>query len=585
MLGTYACLLLIGGASSVIGQAVFALGGRRSWSGLAPAVGLAVLISLAWATVRLPGEGVTALIALGALTAIAGVVVWRRRPGFERGEVRLKIAVAIGAIVLASLPFLVEWRFGILGTGLNPDMSQHLFATDRLASGDTERLISEGYPLGPHALVVALSQPGPGLVQAFNGLMIATAVATCLAALAAIARPPTSLAVAAALTAGFAYLLASNYIQGAFKEALAALFLLAFAIGLAELAGGGPERRPVRRALRALPLVALAAGAVYAYSFPGLLWLGGALGVWTAIELGRGLRRGGAAEALRLVRLAAPTALAGFAMLAIAIAPELGRIVEFASFETFDPEGPGLGNLFNRISPLEALGIWPSGDFRLEPGDGGVPAALFYLGAGFGAAALGYGLLRWLRAGERAVPAALLGAAMLWLYALTAGTPYQEAKALVVLAPLVALISVRALAREAPRAIAVAFIIAAGGSAVLALVNGPVGPSAYSPALAELRSKLGPRSTIVFGPPELLSEQQGRDYLNWELRDNRICIEPFEDGVTKPPRGASVLRVLLDDQGAVVPDGASLVRGAPLADEPCALIGDRARADPGTAGE
>ena len=43
-------------------------------------------------------------------------------------------------------------------------------------------------------------------------------------------------------------------------------------------------------------------------------------------------------------------------------------------FETFDPDGAGLGNLFNRISPLEALGIWPSGDFRIDPGDGFAPA-------------------------------------------------------------------------------------------------------------------------------------------------------------------------------------------------------------------
>ena len=37
------------------------------------------------------------------------------------------------ALLAASLPFIVEGRFGILGTGLNPDMSQHLFAADRLA--------------------------------------------------------------------------------------------------------------------------------------------------------------------------------------------------------------------------------------------------------------------------------------------------------------------------------------------------------------------------------------------------------------------------------------------------------------------
>ena len=48
-----------------------------------------------------------------------------------------------------------------------------------------------------------------------------------------------------------------------------------------------------------------------------------------------------------------------------------------------------------------------------------------------GSAALGFGLAWWWRRGERAVPAALAAAVALWLYALIAGTPYQEAKALV----------------------------------------------------------------------------------------------------------------------------------------------------------
>ena len=42
--------------------------------------------------------------------------------------------VELPRVALASLPFIVERRFGVLGTGLNPDMSQHLFAVDRLAT-------------------------------------------------------------------------------------------------------------------------------------------------------------------------------------------------------------------------------------------------------------------------------------------------------------------------------------------------------------------------------------------------------------------------------------------------------------------
>ena len=120
-------------------------------------------------------------------------------------------------------------------------------------------------------------------------------------------------------------------------------------------------------------------------------------------------------------------------------------MVDFASFETFNPSGPGLGNLFNPISPLEALGIWPSGDFRLDPGDGAVPAVGFYLGELLGLLALAHGLAWWLWRHERAVPIALAVAAALFAYAHFAGTPYQAAKSIVIAAPLAMLIAARAL--------------------------------------------------------------------------------------------------------------------------------------------
>src|SRR5919106_1585184 len=175
MLGTYASFLLVLGLSALVGQAVLAACGRQTSSSLSPAIGLAALISVAWGTVRLPGEGLAALIAIGALGIVA-VAVLRSGVRDAASELRVGVPVALIALLAASLPFIVEGRFGILGTGLNPDMSQHLFAADRLAEGASERLISDGYPLGPHALVVAVSELGPSSVDAFNGLTLAIAV-------------------------------------------------------------------------------------------------------------------------------------------------------------------------------------------------------------------------------------------------------------------------------------------------------------------------------------------------------------------------------------------------------------------------
>ena len=166
MPAAYLSLIAILAASALAGQAVFALCGRREWSWLSPAIGLGLICALAWGTVRMPGEGSTALVALGVLTMVSAAILWSDwwcyLPAMRRG-----VPTLIGAVVLVSLPFIVEQRVGILGTSLNPDMSQHLFAAERLADGGVERLISQGYPLGPHSVVVAARryrhQPRPGL--------------------------------------------------------------------------------------------------------------------------------------------------------------------------------------------------------------------------------------------------------------------------------------------------------------------------------------------------------------------------------------------------------------------------------------
>jgi hypothetical protein len=598
MLGTYASFLLVLGLSALVGQALLAACGRRDWSWLSPAVGLAVLISIAWGSVRLPGEGLAAVIAI-ALVAAAAIVFLRTGVRNAVSELRIAVPIALLGLLAASLPFIVEGRFGILGTGLNPDMSQHLFAADRLASGGTERLISDGYPLGPHALVVALSELGPSTVHAFDGLTLAIAVAACLAPLVMLAESPAWTRVLGALIVGLVYLVASSVVQGAFKETMQALFVLAFAIGLHELARGRLLPASTSRLRGSIPLAVIAVGTVYAYSFPGLAWLAGAALLWAAIELALAVGRESPGAAARLVRAAVPTLAVGLLVLGVAVAPEVGRLASFADFETFDPDGAGLGNLFDRLSPLEALGVWPSGDFRVEPGDGSVPAVVFYLGAALGAAALALGL-RWsLRRGERALPAALGAALVLWLYALTAGTPYQEAKALVLVSPLVALVAVRGLVAGALVPLTLVYLLAAGGSSVLALANGPVGPPGYSPALAELRPQLGRGSVLVRARPELLDEQHGRDYLVWELRGHRICVVSTENRAALSRPGISVVVTVFDVGGGEVPDDLSEapiavgpgytayptpealgVEGRRPGPGPCPFIPDGARADP-----
>jgi len=531
VIGTYAAVAAVCVSALALGQAAICLCGGRRWSWLAPALGLALLCALCWGTVRLPGDGVVSAVAVLVLT-VAAIVYLRGRVEGAGEALAAGWPVALAALLAASLPFAVEGHFGILGTSFNPDMSQHLLAADRLTEGHSSQLLNQGYPLGPHSIVAALNKGlGIGLVQGFSGLTVAVAILASLTALGAFVELPLLPRSAGALLVGLAYVVASYFAQGAFKETMQALFLLGFVLALRE-----STRTWAGLPLRFVPAALIAVGSVYTYSFPGLIWLGGAVVLW-------------------LIVTRPPVRPLGLATLAffVLIAPEIGRMVDFHSFETFDPNGAGLGNLFGQISPFEVLGIWPSGDFRLAPGDGAVPAPAYYLGVAFALALFAYGVVQLWRRRETAILAGLAAAALAYAAARLGGTPYTSAKAIEIAAPLVALAILLPIAGRAgclipamrgkgtthwlsPLAAAV-FMVAAGLCSLLALANAPIGPTSFSSKLSDYRRLVGEGPTLVVASPQLLSEQHGSPFLSWELRGGRVCIQSTEEAGGKPPAG------------------------------------------------
>jgi hypothetical protein len=554
VIGTYAAALAVCVASLAIGQAVIALCGGRGWSWTAAPVGLALLCAVCWATVRLPGHG--SISAIVVLLLLAASLAYLQGRGFGWREALAQgWPVAVLAVLGASLPFIVEGHFGILGTSFNPDMSQHLLAADQLAHGHSGQLIRQGYPLGPHSIVVALNKGlDIGLVKGFSGVTVAVAVLAPLTALATFRDLRALPRTAAALLVGLAYVVASYFAQGAFKEVMLAFFLLGFVLFLREAA-----REPTDSPLRFAPAALIAVGAVYTYSFPGLLWLLGTAVVWAVVELL--LRKRLDSSLVKSVSVAV-------GVLVVLVAPEIGRMIDFHKFETFDPNGPGLGNLFGQVSPFEAFGIWPSGDFRLAPGDGAVPAAAYYLGAAFATVLLLYGIWRCWRGRETVVLSGLFVAAVAYLAARVGGTAYTAGKAIEIAAPLCALtillpLTERAqlflMASRAPKGTVggegpwrggrddrggvlafvacIVFVAAAGLCSALALANAPVGPSSYSPALTGLRPLVADGSTVVLASPDLLEDDHGTNYIAWELRGGRVCIETRAEAEGKPPKG------------------------------------------------
>jgi hypothetical protein len=266
------------------------------------------------------------------------------------------------------------------------------------------------------------------------------------------------------------------------------------------------------------------------------------------------------------------------------VAPEIGRMVDFKQFETFDPNGPGLGNLFGQVSPFEALCIWPSGDFRLAPGDGAVPALGYYLGIAFALALLAYGLVWLWRRRETAILSGLAAAALAYAAARTVGTPYTAAKAIEIGAPLVALAIVLPLFAKSwflspdiedkgtTRSVWVAaaaglFLLAAGVCSLLALANAPVGPTSYSSTLSEYRKLVGEGPTLVLASPQLLDEEHGEPFLAWELRGGRVCIKSTDDPSVPP----GVRFVVRDEGGWTL----TRVKNPTPGKSPCPLIAVR----------
>src|SRR5215207_5277750 len=390
---------LITAASLLLGAAIMAVSGRPRHSPVGPAAGLSALLVICGIAVKLPGHAVTAAVAAGVALIVAFVVFGRSSA--PTGSVR---AGAIGAALLAALPYLVSGRIGILGQGLiNDDWASHLLFAEWVDThaGPTPDLIEDGYPLGPHAIVAAAAKiTGASLLEAFAGLTGAIAVLLALTAYGALPGVRGLLRAPAAVLVSSPYLAAAYFSQGAFKEPMLALALIGFALALPAIRPGWTGTGEWRAAK---PLGVIAAGTIYNYSFPGLAWLLGAALIWMLLVAWR--ERGPAAPGLfarlRLrdrLRGAKPALLVAIGIPILLAIPEIFRLASFSGFEAINPQGEGpsvgFGNLRQALNPLEAFGIWPSGEFRITPANSGTPEIAFYLGGLLAVAAFAWGLGR-----------------------------------------------------------------------------------------------------------------------------------------------------------------------------------------------
>lgn len=528
MIGTYVSAALICAASLLVGRALLLLAGRGGWTWLEPAAGFGAILAVAGLLARAPGHGTSSTLGVVLVVAVSGAILalsHRRpsasarlkpfgtyRPQKASGEVRNGLLVALAVALVLSIPFAITARWGLLGVGLNNDLGLHLAWAEWLRSGigptpDT------GYPLGPHGLAVATAAfPGIGLGQAFVGEILAIGVLTGLTALGALGRLRPGRRLLAATLVAVPYLAVSYYAQGTFKETAEALFALGVAVGLHNIDA------PFSRWRDALPWLAIAAGVFFAYSFAGLAWPVGIVALWSFTR--PAVRRALAPRAL-LRFLLRPLTLVAVALLA-AIGFAATVVGPFGFAESFNTVAAA--NTYGPVSPLEALGVWPTPNYRLEA-PGGVRLAGLW--GALGALAVLVGLIWWVRRRELAVPAGLLACALLYLAAVFTSGEYSQAKALIIGAPLAMLVAIRPLlaefgARLAWSGLAVVFVAAAAWSSLLVLRDAPVGPAGHG---GELSAFL----PIVHGEPVLYAGQDR--YAAYELlgADAHVPLVEFPD--------------------------------------------------------
>jgi hypothetical protein len=253
------------------------------------------------------------------------------------------------------------------------------------------------------------------------------------------------------------------------------------------------------------------------------------------------VRRGLAPRALlrfllRPVTIAVLVGLVGLAVIVTLVGP-------FGFAHSFNKVAGS--NTYGPVSPVEALGVWPAANYRLDAAGG---AELAGVAGAIGALALLAGVAWWVRRRELAVPIALGASIVLYLASLPFSGDYSRAKALMIIAPLAMLLALRPLLAELTRApaadrlgagsgptsawdplrrlawgtLAVAFIGGAVYSSFLALREAPIGPPGHG---SELRAFL----PILHGKPVLYAGQDR--YAAYELlgADTHVPLVEFPD--------------------------------------------------------
>ena len=538
--GTYLSAGIILLSSLLVGRAVMLALGRHRATFLEGPIGLSILILISTVGIRLPGHAATSLVASAIVVVASLAYLIARREAILGPAVGVALPVALIALLLASLPFVASGHIGIPGVGLNNDMAMHLVDTDYLLdpTGPQPQSIVNGYPLGPHSLVATVvNLLGTEPLQGWLGLLVAAPILTAITSLGLLRGLRGWRHILGAALVAFAYLTASVLGIAGFKELIAGMFLIAFAIGLREI-----EREPDGRIAILIGLSLITAAMVPVYSLPGIAWLAITAGLWVVAHLLRIRRESGPQGVRQAVRASMPIVIPAAIVLVIVGLIELPKVIDFIQSGSIGNVADTNSKLRYVVSPLETLGVWPSGDWLLGTHDFSHDWVYWLFGL-IGLAGLIVGLAWWIGRRDYAVPAAVLSGLVIYLVTkyVENGGLYILAKAVVVPASVVMLLAIVALLAPGGgpgrRAFAVVFIGLAAYSSFLALRDTIVASTGRLDQLADFRSQVAGQSVLA------LTSDRFTDY---GLRTATVYSPAFNSENRVDSTGAKTQRLPID---------------------------------------
>jgi hypothetical protein len=417
------------------GLAVERVAGWPLPGGLVPSVGLAMVIVAATLTTD---RATTAPLTTAVIVAMAlgGFVASGRRLRAVRLD-GWSVAVGFGVFAVCAAPVVLSGTATYLGYYVLNDAVFHFSLIDHLLAhghsltglapstfSDVIRsYLTTSYPTGADVALGAVrplvGQDVAWIFQPYLAVILALGAVAVHELLRGVVRS-APLRAACAFIAAQAGLVYAFYLEGSIKE-IATTWIITVTVVLVVTS----LRRPP--SLRgAIPLLVAAVAGLDLLNLAIVPWIAPPLAVFVAVS---GWRSRRVVREMSRRRLAA-AAGASVVVIAALAAPILGRASTFFSVATSVlTKENDLGNLVGPLHKWQMLGIWPSGDFRYPVT---FHYQLTYALIGVAAASALLGVLWILRRRAPAPILLLAGTGVATAYLLRRGSPYADAKVMMI---------------------------------------------------------------------------------------------------------------------------------------------------------